>query len=73
MFKVGDIVKHKASFLRSIGWYFDVPINGKVISLNKNNWPKVFWNTEEELSDEDGTLINPVNIMMAKDPDYSGM
>ncbi len=30
MFNVGDIVCHRASFLRSIGWHTNVPINGRV-------------------------------------------
>jgi hypothetical protein len=27
----GDIVCHKAKFLRSAGWYTDVPKNGRVV------------------------------------------
>jgi len=33
MFKVNDIVCHKASFLKSIGWITDVPKNGKVVEV----------------------------------------
>lgn len=32
-FKVGDIVCHRAGFLRSVGWYTDVPINGRVEAI----------------------------------------
>lgn len=31
-FAVGDIVRHKGSFLRSIAWYTGVPVNGRVVS-----------------------------------------
>lgn len=30
-FKVGDIVKHTADFLRCTGWYTNVPKNGRVV------------------------------------------
>lgn len=30
MFKRGDIVCYRATFLRSVGWYTNVPIDGKV-------------------------------------------
>jgi hypothetical protein len=33
LFKVGDIVCHKAAFLRSIGWYLDVPRDGRVTAV----------------------------------------
>lgn len=29
-FKIGDIVCYRSKFLRDIGWFTDVPINGKV-------------------------------------------
>ena len=31
----GDIVRHKAAFLRSTGWYTNVPINGQVLEASK--------------------------------------
>jgi hypothetical protein len=69
MFKVGDIVKHKSSFLKSIGWYMDVPIDGKVMSIDERiGWPRVQW-----CDDDRSMLINPANIMMANEPDYSNM
>ena len=47
-FNVGDIVRYKASFLRSVGWYTNVPDRGEVVStkstiksleLIKVKWP----------------------------------
>jgi hypothetical protein len=32
-FKVGDIVAFRASFLRSVGWFTDVPRNGRVVAV----------------------------------------
>ena len=32
-FAVGDIVRHTGKFLRSVGWYTEVPINGRIISV----------------------------------------
>jgi hypothetical protein len=51
-FKVGDIIVHKSSFLRSVGWYIDVPINGKVLEVeepDKHGWQMVTvqWNDRE--------------------------
>jgi len=72
-FKQGDIVKHKGKFLRSIGWYTNVPIDGMVLSVKVNGtfdgWPIVLWC--DEAGQSDGSLVNPANIMLAKDPDYS--
>jgi len=34
-FSEGDIVKHKAEFLRSVGWYTDVPVNGQVVKAEE--------------------------------------
>jgi hypothetical protein len=63
-YKIGDIVRHTSKFLRSIGWYTDVPKNGKVISLSLEScfkdWPYVQWCDDPE--NTYGTLINPCNI-----------
>lgn len=32
-FNVGDIVAHKRDFLKSVGWYTNVPKNGKVTAV----------------------------------------
>ena len=66
-YKVGDIVRHTSAYLKSVGWYTDVPKNGKVISLSPETcfkgWPYVQWC--DYLDDECGTLINPANIEKA--------
>jgi len=36
MFNHGDIVKYKGEFLRSVGWYTNVPKDGKVIINDQN-------------------------------------
>jgi len=67
-FKVGDIVKHKASFLKSIGWYTGVPRDGKVVKVSESV-VSVMWAGEWK----GPTNILPCNIMLASSPDYSGM
>ena len=47
VFQPGDLVRHKSSFLQSICWYTDVPINGKVIS-NDGYFTLVEWCDQEE-------------------------
>ncbi len=46
-FKVGDVVTFKALFLRSVGWYTDVPKNGCVIEVvdagKPHEWCRVEW------------------------------
>lgn len=69
-FKVGDIVKHKASFLKSIGWYTDVPKNGvveKVEPFGSKQVLFVLWSDGNRIS------ITDDNVMLASKPDYSGM
>jgi hypothetical protein len=53
-FKPGDIVCHKATFLRSIAWYTNVPINGRVEAVD-GNILTVHWNDQE----------NPTRILAA--------
>lgn len=65
-FKVGDIVKHKAKFLQSIGWYTNVPKNGKVTAVN-GDFITVDWNEYDAPN-----RIHAANIMHGKKPDYSG-
>lgn len=57
-FKPGDIVCHKATFLRSICWFTDVPINGRVESIC-DPYVKVQWCDRGE-----AILINPANIIL---------
>jgi hypothetical protein len=60
-FKVGDVVCHKAAFLRSVGWFTEVPINGRVNRLRQfgaNTWPVVEW------ADGNAGMVNPANIIL---------
>jgi hypothetical protein len=70
-FKVGDIVKHKASFLQSLQWYTNVPKDGLVTAIRKSAADRsiltVRW------SDGHETNILDVNVMLASKPDYTGM
>ena len=68
IFKVGDVVKHKAKFLQSIQWYTDVPKDGIVRGHNNSGYPKVQWCDDDC---EAGVVIHP-DIMLASEPDYSG-
>ncbi len=67
-FKKGDIVKHKASFLRSCAWYTNVPINGLVTGYNDMGMPMVVWNDQ---SDEESHAIREDVILLWKDLDPS--
>ena len=69
-FSVGQIVKHKAKFLKSIGWYTDVPRNGIVRGFNSLDMPRVQWCDSD---DETGVAIHPGNIMPDSKADYSGL
>lgn len=42
-FKFGDIVCHKAAFLRSISWFTDVPKNGRVCDVSPSGVLTVAW------------------------------
>lgn len=46
-FKKGDIVCHKAKFLRDIGWFTNVPINAKVLAVDED-LVTVQWNDRDE-------------------------
>lgn len=65
-FKVGDIVKHKASFLRSTGWYTSVPRDGIVRrtedEMMMHSCVAVQWCDSDN---EAGVPINKANIMHA--------
>jgi hypothetical protein len=52
-FHVGQVVRHKAAFLRSIQWSTDVPINGAIVSISDhpfgNSWlVRVQWCDQDE-------------------------
>lgn len=57
-FKVGDIVCHKATYLRNTGWYTNVPVNGKVVALS-SGFLSVLWCDRDQDS-----LIHPANIIL---------
>jgi hypothetical protein len=67
-FAVGDLVMHRASFLRAIGWYTDVPVNGIVKGYGElgPNYPLVLWSDAV-----DPTSVNAMNIILEGKPDYS--
>jgi hypothetical protein len=44
-FKTGDIVCFRASFLRSVQWFTDVPLNGKILSI-EGDIAKIEWSDE---------------------------
>ena len=58
-FSVGDVVCHRAAFLRSIGWYTDVPMNGEVREVGPR-FLKVVWNDQP---DADPQRILPANVI----------
>lgn len=57
-FKVGDIVRHKSAFLRSIFWYTNVPHNGKVVRVEPNFGPSglLYVEWSEYIDGEQGIL-----------------
>lgn len=63
-FIAGDIVKFKGSFLRSVGWYTDVPRNGKVSEVHEQH-VKVGW------CDGHDSSVHVKNIMLDGKPDLS--
>jgi hypothetical protein len=66
-FKPGDIVKYKAVFLQNIGWYTNVPKDGRVEKAN-GSIVYVFWCEATE-----ATPVNAANIMPTDKPDYTGL
>ena len=44
-FEIGTIVRHKARYLRSVGWVTDVPRNGVVVGYSTlgDDYPIVRW------------------------------
>ena len=62
-FSVGDLVRHKGSFLRSAGWYTNVPKNGRVTATNTQTGGRI---VEVEWSDGNVMMINVHNIERVK-------
>lgn len=71
-FRVGDVVKHTAAFLESVGWVTDVPIDGKVVELVPVG-DTLFTRIEWSGGAPQPKLIHPKNIMLKGQPDYSGV
>jgi hypothetical protein len=61
-FTVGDIVCHRAAFLRSCGWYTNVPKNGRV--TNVENMSKYQLLTVEWTNDEAPSKILSANVIL---------
>ena len=53
--KVGDIVCYKASHLKSLHWFTNVPINGKITKLEGDKRFANFLSSRDERSDAFGT------------------
>jgi len=72
-FKVGDIVKHTALFLKSTGYITNVPVDGKVMKVDECN----AYGTPAVLVQWcDSKRPYPIleeHIMLASEPDTSGM
>jgi hypothetical protein len=64
-YKVGDLVKHKAEFLRNTGWITNVPINGIVKHVDGDRL-KVQWCDVKHAA-----LILACNVVPYDAPDYS--
>lgn len=43
LFRVGDVVCFRSQFLRDIGFYTNVPINGKVLKVSHDKEPHRSW------------------------------
>ena len=67
-FRKYDLVKYKASFLQSVGWYTDIPRHGTVTEVCNENYVMVEWYDRDY-----DTMVNVSNIMLLGKPDYSGM
>ncbi len=75
MFKLGDIVKFKAVFLKNTGQYTEpVPfLKGEIVELvdmGSGVWPRVQWPEDYR---EEPVLVAAGNLMLAGKPDYSGI
>lgn len=66
---VGSLVKYTGRFLRNIGWFTDVPKDGKVTEV-KAPYALVQWCDKPE---GEVTRVRMENIMLADKPDYSNL
>ncbi len=67
---VGDRVRHTARFLRSIGWYTNVPDYGVVVGHKASGLPVVRWQGDDRADDELPGIL-PVNIILKSKMDWS--
>ena len=58
-FKDGDIVQYTRKFLQSVGWYTDVPIDGKITGRLDDVFVYVHW-----CDRDDPILINAGNLKL---------
>lgn len=58
-FKKDDLVCYKSTFLRSVGWLTDVPIDGKVVDDTNARFPVVHWCDREE-----PIAVNAANLIL---------
>lgn len=47
-FKLGELVCYRASFLRSISWFTNVPIDGKIVDVSDPEMPGIHWCDRDE-------------------------
>ncbi|MDP3766913.1 MAG: hypothetical protein Q8S13_02765 [Dehalococcoidia bacterium] len=71
IFAPGDIVKYTSKFLRSTGWYTNVPIDGRVesVRMRRGGEPdvlRVLWNDRDE-----PVSVLASNVMLARKPDLT--
>lgn len=68
LYKKGDIVKHKAAFLRNTGWFTGVPVDGLVVENQQatDDLVRVQWCDAEE-----AVGILSANILLSGTPDHS--
>ncbi len=71
-FKKNDIIKIKAAFLKSAGWYTNVPKNGRVEGVEELS-PGGTVLLDVTWSDGARSKINAANVMLDGKPDYSGV
>jgi hypothetical protein len=58
-FKRDDLVCYARRFLQSVGWYTDVPIDGKVVDDTDPQFPSVHWCDRDE-----PVRVNAANLIL---------
>jgi hypothetical protein len=71
-YTVGDAVSYRGAFLRSVGWYTNVPRRGVVVAIKPFARPSDLVILDVQWSDGFGLMsVNARNVMLAGVPDYS--